>query len=39
MIKQKLRIGPGFGIRELTDLGEGLDLATVAGSTLSWKET
>jgi hypothetical protein len=39
MAKQELGTGPGLGIWKMTHRGEGLDLATVAGSTLSWKET
>jgi hypothetical protein len=39
MGNQELATGPGLEICKLTHLGEGLDLATVAGSTLSWEET
>lgn len=39
MGNQELGTGPALGICKLTHLGEGLDLATVTGSTLSWEET
>jgi hypothetical protein len=39
MSQEKLRTTSSLGSTKLTHLGEGLDLATVAGSALSWEET